>query len=458
MGTDGILEGCIRQSPVTVMARLVLQQAISPEWMNAVFERHRRTQYMGELLFSTTVDVMSLVVLGQRPSLHAAAKAAVDLPVSLVSLYAKTNGIEPQVIAALVAGSAQRLTPVLEPMLERQTPLVPGYQVRIIDGNHLPASEKRLKPLRQFRGAALPGQSLVVYDPDRDMVVDLVPCEDAHAQERALMGPILASAQPGQLWMADRNFCTRRILLGWHHARSTFVVREHACSPNAVPVSRLRKIGRIDTGVVYEQQVGIEDEAGETVLFRRIELRLDQPTEDGDTVIGLLTNLPQQQSLPAMEVAQLYRRRWKIETLFQRLESVFHSEIDSLGQPCAALFAFGVAALAYNVLSVVHTAIRIRHELAAAQLEISTYYLAMEMRTYYAGMMMAVPAACWQIYEGLTPRQLGNTLMQIAAHADPRRLRKHTRAPKAPKKKTYVSKKIVQQHVSTARVMAKGHV
>jgi len=30
--------------------------------------------------------------------------------------------------------------------------------VRVLDGNKLAASQKRLKPLRGFRGAALPGQ------------------------------------------------------------------------------------------------------------------------------------------------------------------------------------------------------------------------------------------------------------------------------------------------------------
>jgi IS4 transposase len=43
---------------------------------------------------------------------------------------------------------------------------VQGYRVRILDGRHLGTSDKRLEPLRDFRGAALLGQSLVVYDPD----------------------------------------------------------------------------------------------------------------------------------------------------------------------------------------------------------------------------------------------------------------------------------------------------
>lgn len=75
---------------------------------------------------------------------------------------------------------------------------VEGYRLRFVDDNHLPASEKRLKPLRQFRGAALPGHSLVVYEPDIDLVTDLHPCEDAHAQERACMWPILERAHAGE--------------------------------------------------------------------------------------------------------------------------------------------------------------------------------------------------------------------------------------------------------------------
>jgi hypothetical protein len=75
---------------------------------------------------------------------------------------------------------------------EGVAPLAPGYRTRILDGNHLPASQKRLGPLRDFRGAALPGQSLVVYDPDLDLIVDLEPGEDGHAQERTMLPAVLA--------------------------------------------------------------------------------------------------------------------------------------------------------------------------------------------------------------------------------------------------------------------------
>lgn len=92
---------------------------------------------------------MSLVALGMRPSLHAAAqKMKAKLPVSITALYDKVNRVEPAVVRALVSGSAIRLAPVMAPLRRSATSTLPGWKVRIIDGNHLPASEKRIEPLR----------------------------------------------------------------------------------------------------------------------------------------------------------------------------------------------------------------------------------------------------------------------------------------------------------------------
>ena len=179
------------------MARLALQRALQPAWVDELFEREAGTQYQRELLFSTTVELMSLVAVGLRPSLHAVAQASPELPVSVQALYDKIKRTEPHLVRALVAASAERLIDVLAPMIKDKAPMVPGYRLRIVDGNHLPASEKWIKPLRGFRGAALPGHSLVVYDPDLEMVVDLEPCEDAHTQERAVMLSLLERARPG---------------------------------------------------------------------------------------------------------------------------------------------------------------------------------------------------------------------------------------------------------------------
>jgi len=457
MALDAVVARFIEHSPVTVMARLALGRALDAQWIDALFEQHSERQYTRELLFSTTVDLMSIVAVGLRPSLHAAAKAAANLPVSITALYDKVNGTAPGLVRALVAGSAKRLTPVIEAMSSTPLMSVPGYRVRILDGNHLAASEKRLKPLRGFRGTALPGQSLVVYDPDLGMVLDVIPCEDGHTQERALMQPLLAAARLGDLWMGDRNFCTQPILCGWHQQGSSFLVREHGANPNPSARDKPRMIGKIATGTVFEQSVSIDDDAGAPVLLRRIELRLNKPTEDGQMIIRLLTNLPASE-FGALELARLYRRRWRIEMMFQRLESVLQSEIPALGHPRAALLAFGVAILAYNVLAIIARAITVQHQLDSEKLEISSFYVAITIKADYAGMMIAIAQSTWETYDKFSARKLAHTFLRIAAHAEPHRLRTHPRGPKARVKKGFVSHRAAQRHVATSRVIKDGKI
>jgi len=271
------------------------------------------------------------------------------------------------------------------------------------------------------------------------------------------MGPLLAAAGIGDLWMADRNFCTRSILCGWHRQGSSFLVREHGANPNPRELDKRKKIGKTVTGAVFEQPVSIDDDNGSPVQLRRIELRLNKPTEDGQMVIRLLTNLPASE-FSAVELATLYRRRWRIEMMFQRLESVLQSEIPALGHPRAALLAFGVAILAYNVLALISRAITVQHQLDTEKLEISSFYVAITIKADYAGMMIAVEPSTWDGYEQFSSRKLAQTMLHIAAHAQPHRLRKHPRGPKARVKKGYVSHRAAQRHVATARVIKDGKI
>jgi IS4 transposase len=200
---DKVVERFLRLSPVTVLSRLAVQRALDPTWLDQVFHQHRDRTYQKDLLFSSVIEVASHVVLGLQPSLHAAYQQA-SLDVSFQALYGKVGRTEPSVLRAMVRGSYERLAPVVENWAVRARRLVPGHRVRIFDGNDLPASEKRLALLRGFRGAALPGQSLVVYDPDLDLVVDALPWADAHDHERTLMKEMMAEVQPGDINVADR--------------------------------------------------------------------------------------------------------------------------------------------------------------------------------------------------------------------------------------------------------------
>ena len=76
--------------------------------------------------------------------------------------------------------------------------------------------------------------------------------------------------------------------------------------------------------------------------------------------------------------------------MFGRLEAVFQSEVAGLGNPRAALLAFSVACMTYNLLAVLQSAVETEHRLEAANFQVSSYYIADEVRTTYSGMMIAV--------------------------------------------------------------------
>ena len=104
-------------SPVPVMVGGMLERVLSPEHLDALFEQTADRQYTRELLFSTVFELMSQVVCGIQPSMHAAYQGQIEaLGVSLTSVYNKLNGIAPTTSAALVSYSAQALAPLVEQM------------------------------------------------------------------------------------------------------------------------------------------------------------------------------------------------------------------------------------------------------------------------------------------------------------------------------------------------------
>lgn len=446
-------EGFADGSPVCVTIRGSLEYALSEEFVDEVFETTAVKQYTRNLLFSEVVDVMASVVSQVFPTVNAAyTKQQNRFSVSRRALYDKIAHVEPRVIRALVRQTARRLTPVMEGLQKRvgRKGLLPGYRVRILDGNHLAATEHRIKELREIASGPLPGQALVVFDPDLRLVVDVIPCEDAYLQERRLVLEVLGSMEAGDVWIEDRNFCTSAFLFQTDQNDSYFIVRQHEANVRWQAVGRRRKVGRTETGMVYEQEADILNDWDEKRRVRRITVKLDQPTEEGDTEIHIFTNLPKR--VRATRVADAYRGRWKIEGAFGELATALNCEISSLGYPPAALFSFGIGLIAYNVLNIARAALAAAHGEECLD-EISAYYVADEIRGMMRGMLVAIPAEKWRRQFGkLTPRQMVNVLVALAKRVNLNCFRKYRRGPKKqpPPRKKYKRK----PHVSTARVLA----
>jgi hypothetical protein len=283
------------------------------------------------------------------------------------------------------------------------------------------------------------------------LATDVFPCEDGHAQERSLLPEVLTTVQRNDLWIADCNFSTAGFLLGIKERWAYFIIRQHSQSPRCELMGKPKRVGRCETGMVYEQKAKIIHEDGRSMMVRRITIKLDKPTRDGDREIHILTNLPKK-AATGVRVAELYRKRWTIETAFAEVAQNLEGEIETLGYPKAALFSFCSALVAFNLLSVVMAALRGAHGVEKVEGKVSVYYMADEVAHTHRGLTIALPERYWaKNYASLTPDELAHDLLRIAKTVNLSRYRKHKRGPKKPIQP--MSKKR-RNHVSTARVLA----
>lgn len=444
-----IFQRFMDKSPVPVMVQVLLERVLCPEKLDSIFEQTAVKQYTRTLLFSTVFELMNLVIFKTFPSVNAAFKEKnEEMSVSITSLYNKLNGINIHTSAELVRQTANEKIEIIHALNGTRQPLLPGYHVKMLDGNCIEASEHRLSVLRETRAGPLPGKSLVVYDPMFEMAIDVFPCEDGHAQERSLLNSILPTVEKSDAWIMDRNFCVRHFLLSIDDKGGYFICREHkglkweACG--------LEKFaGKTETGELFEQWIKIEDDKGNIRKYRRIRLKLNNEIRDGETEIAILTNLPKTR-VSAKIIAELYRKRWCIETMFQELESHLHSEVNSLGYPKAALFGFCVALVAYNVLAVVKAALRAQRG-EEIEKELSGYYLAGNIARTYDGMMIALPEQEWRVFQVMTNGEMANILLALASNVKLSKYRKSRRSPKKPvgRRDKYSN----HPHVSTAKLL-----
>jgi hypothetical protein len=142
---------------------------------------------------------------------------------------------------------------------------------------------------------------------------------------------------------------------------------------------------------------------------------------------------------------------WQIETAFQELTVSLCCEINTLGYPKAALFAFALACVAYNSLIVVQAALKGGQGKKKIEEELSSHHLAIEMATISEGLAIAVPLEAWQRLAAMTIKDFAAWMHRIAKGLDFQRYRKNKRGPK---KLSVVKRTRRGAHRSTARLLA----
>jgi Transposase DDE domain len=456
MWMDEVFERFCEKSPFSVMARAALEHLFADPFLDEVFEGHAQAQYTKDLAFSAVASLLTQVVLRCRPSVRNAYLRRGGVGATLKCVYEKLQRVEPAVCEALVRHTADRAGEVLArwPLALRPDP-VPGLRLRVLDGNYLAGTQRRLKALRGDGAAALPGMSVVMRDDRTGLLARLASREDAYTNERALCGELLGWAEPGDLVVADRNFCFLDYLSGLAGKGAYFVVRHHE-QVALTELTEPRYVGRTETGEVYEQEVEIGPR-GRRRKLRCVIVRRFEPTEEGDTEVRLLSNVPPEKA-DAVTLAGVYLRRWKVENAFQELTEQLRCEVDTLGYPRAALFGFSLAVCAYNLLAVLKGALAAVHGQEKVEKELSTHALAQEISQDLSGLKIALGEEYWGRFAAMTGAALAGWLEGVArrvpwqAYGKAKRsaARAQAPAPDDPPKRKGSRRRT---HVSTARVL-----
>lgn len=434
-----------RRCPVALMTRATHEYLFTDAFLNDLFDDTAVANYSRQFLFSDLVGVLTGVVFSSHPSVR---RAFLSAPVTgargtLKCFYEKLQRLEPGTVRALVRGTAERVDEIggSEPRPEPEP--IRGYRLMIIDGNHLGATQSRLDGQS---GAALPGQVLAVLEHASGLVRDILPWEDAHANEKEVLAELGLNLRAGDVAVLDRQFCANTIMDRINAQKARFLIR-HNASVGLHPVTDRRSCGKTPTGRVYETRVRY---AQTKRVVRCVEVELDTPTRNGEKVIRLLTDLPAEKA-SGRQVAQAYLCRRQIETVFWELTVSLTCEVDTLAYPRAALFTFGVAVAVYNGLQLVRGAVTAVHG-ADVRDQLSGHTMAGEVGRMWDGLDLALDSDDWDEVRGLSPAAFRRWLREAAKGMDLDYYRKTTRGPKKPKAQPAEGEPI-NKHTSTFRFL-----
>jgi len=412
---DTIFAPFVKERPVCVMARASVERLLAAQRLDALVARTAERPYPRELLFSSLVQLMSAVVLGVHPTVHAASQANTGASRgSTTALDNQLDRVETGVSAALVRAAAALAEPVIKAWRASHPRWLPGYHSKVRAGNHCSATEHRLQAVRGTWAAPLAGQALVGLDQPRLGSPEVLLQEDGQAQERRLLAAVLQHVKADDLWSEERHFCTLGLMCGMARRGAACVVRQHgqvqgACRGRATRQGTTRRA----PGYAPPRFVR-EPESGATLRGRRRTIARTAPTRDGATARHLLAHVPSSRA-SAAQLARLYGKRWSLATACFELTTPLSCERNTLGYPKAALFPCCLAWLADNAVSLINAARRSAHGRQKVHDEVSGSARSLALGRTYDGLMSAIPAPHWALFRERSAKAFAKALRELAS-------------------------------------------
>ena len=173
-----------------------------------------------------------------------------------------------------------------------------------VDGSTLEALFRKLEALKDAPPGVLAGKICTVIDLASRLPEHLWFTEDAQAHDATFLDRILAFAQAGALWIFDRGFYDFTFFDNLMDKGVAWITRAKSNMVFTVQTVLLR------TPEVRDRIIVLGGQKPCRHVVRLIEVRF------GRTWYRYLTSVLDPALLPASVVADLYRRRWRIEEAF----------------------------------------------------------------------------------------------------------------------------------------------
>jgi len=168
--------------------------------------------------------------------------------------------------------------------------------------------------------------------------------------EAALMRPLLKSLNPGDLIMGDRHFAAAHYYVRYREHGFEFLMRKH----QKRKVSTLKALWRHGPGdFVTAMRVTPAYRLQDPSLPRDITVRMIQivaRVRGRRQTMWLVTSLLDAKRYPAGEIAQLYARRWRIETLFRQVKVGLSADVLRSKRPDGVRKEVAARLIALNVV------------------------------------------------------------------------------------------------------------
>lgn len=390
---DANIRFVLSKTPLAEAVWLLFDNVLADSFLGDFYETHRGSCYKRAFSFANIVHLVNDALLRNNSRAHPSFvdhEQSEHCPATEQAFYGKLRRMPVSLSEAFLSQATSRLRPWMpkSPAVELPASLN-AFRVLVFDGKTFKKAAKRLKAVRGRAGRALGGRALVALELSTGLLVGMAADPDAHVNEAKLVPrllPMLREHVSGtHLYVADRGFGDlaqfKRCTDAGHHC----VLRLHKKSVFTPDSTQPVRTGVDDQGRVWKDEIGTLSSNREgSRPARRITLE-----RSGDEPLEIVTDLLDADLYPTNDLLELYRKRWGIESVFQKISDVFHLTHLIGSSPKAVIFQAAFCMVIYNLLQVIQAIVADTQNRKPSS--ISTYNLFKDLHKQLNGLFLFVP-------------------------------------------------------------------